>query len=417
MPTVRYIAPGLITFLAIFALGLFIFAGGPTMAAGGDGVISGQVVNGTNGGGSVAGLSVQLHTLQNDREPSTSTPNTANTGADGKFEFKGLATSSDYGYYVSLTYQKVDYQSDPVGFASGETSKSLQVTVYDSTTKDPGIRATEADTLLVPHQGNTFLVTEYFNIVNGSDRAYIGSEPAASGGRTKTLSFPLPQGVGNVQFVTGLVDGYAVQDSQGLTDTMAVIPPGREIAFQYVVPFDSTYNFAQTFTVPVDTFYIAVPGNSVIFTGSGLTQHGPVSMPLGDLKAPASTFSLFTAGNITAGQQIVGSFSNISKPVQQGSRGSPWAIVVLGMVVLGSAAGYLVWVRRKRLAMAGAGAVVGAGGVTPVQTDEHEDQLLREIADLDDAFERGDIGESEYQKKRLDKKRLLTDLMQQGERR
>ena len=50
-------------------------------------------------------------------------------------------------------------------------------------------------------------------------------------------------------------------------------------------------------------------------------------------------------------------------------------------------------------------------------TTEEGKKLLKEIADLDDAFERGDVGDSEYQKKRLDKKRLLANLMQQRGRR
>lgn len=409
MRTMRYNSSRLITGLIIsfFLLALYLLSAGPVLAEG-DGTIAGQLVNMTKGGSSTGGQSIELKTLKSDAEVASSTPNTTTTDADGKFEFKGLATSSDYSYYVTVTYQKADYQSDTVSFATGEKSKVLTVKVWDSTTKDPGIKATEAYTLIVPHEGNTFLVTQYFNISNDSDRTYIGSEQVTSDGKTKTASFPLPQGAKNLRYAVGLMDCCVVQDNQGLTDTMAVIPPGKEIAFEYEMPFDSTYSFAQTFTIPVDMFYVAVQGGSVTFTGSGLAQHGAVDMsPTGEPNVPSAPFTLFTASNIVAGQQLKGSFSNIPKPVEQGARGSMGAIVALGVVAVGFAVGYPVWRRRRGLATAPA----GENTAVATQTVNGEEALLQEIAGLDAVFERGEIGEKEHQEKRSEIKRLLAGLM------
>jgi len=46
---------------------------------------------------------------------------------------------------------------------------------------------------------------------------------------------------------------------------------------------------------------------------------------------------------------------------------------------------------------------------------DDEEILLREIAQLDDKFEKGDISEDKYQRLRRDKKERLVDLRQRRE--
>ena len=109
------------------------------------GTIEGQIINGTTGGSSVANQDITLNTYLNDAEADTTT---TKTDAEGHFVFNGLSTESGYSYQAVLTFQEAEYYSEWLIFDEGETTKSAEVTVYDSTTIDEAIEVAMAHTII-----------------------------------------------------------------------------------------------------------------------------------------------------------------------------------------------------------------------------------------------------------------------------
>ncbi|MBM2831925.1 MAG: hypothetical protein HW414_977 [Dehalococcoidia bacterium] len=171
--------PLVVSFVLLFSTPAAAQDGGAT------GVINGEMVNLTKGGGSVVGQTITLKTSLKDTETGQST---TKTDASGKFEFKGLATGKDYSYAANLTYQDAEYSSDPVTFSPGEQTKPLKMEVYDATSSDEGIRIMASHTIFRPDMKNTMQVTEVFIITNETDKAFVGTGPALIGNQKKTLS-------------------------------------------------------------------------------------------------------------------------------------------------------------------------------------------------------------------------------------
>jgi hypothetical protein len=96
------------------------------------------------------------------------------TDVEGTYLFGGLATESKYSYEIATTYQEADYQSEQVTFAKDETTKSIDLQVYDSTAEDI-IKVDVIHTLITPGAG-TLKVEKYVTINNDTDKAYIGSK-------------------------------------------------------------------------------------------------------------------------------------------------------------------------------------------------------------------------------------------------
>ncbi len=185
------------------------------------GVVEGQVSNGTEGSSSsVADHDVVLKTYLDGTETGSAT---AKTDAEGGFRFEGLSTSPTYVYQVSLQYQEAEYTSEWLSFGDGETTKSVEVTVYDSTTSDEAIKITVSHTIVYVEEGS-LLVKDYLLFVNEGDRTYVGSREVTADGKKETLRFPLPKEATELQYTLGLMECCAVSSEDGFVDTMAIVP-------------------------------------------------------------------------------------------------------------------------------------------------------------------------------------------------
>ena len=162
----------------------------------GSGIIEGRVVNGTAGGSSVADQEITLNTYLNDVEVGSAT---TKTDAEGWFAFDGLSTESGYIYEVTLTFQEAEYYGEWLSFDEGETTKSFEVTVYDSTTSDEAIKIATAHTVVYVEQ-DSLHVEEYYIFVNEADRTYIGSGEITTAGTRRTLRLPLPDKMTDLQY-------------------------------------------------------------------------------------------------------------------------------------------------------------------------------------------------------------------------
>jgi hypothetical protein len=363
----------------------------PAMAAEpASGTIEGQIINGTDGGSSVADQEVILKTYLNDAEDDSTTTR-ANT--DGHFVFSGLPTEASYRYEVVITYQQAEYYSGWLIFDDGETTKSTEITVYDSTTSDEAISVEIAHTIVYVEE-DSLLITEYFLFVNAADRSYIGAEELATGGTRETLHFYLPEDATELQLGAGLMDCCVYGTEDGFIDSMPVLPGGKEIVYAYRV-FNSSrgYTFSRYVNYPIANYDFLVQGEGSKISSDRLIEKEPMDIS-------GTLFSHLAGTAFTPGDTIE---ARISSPPDSGSWGTVlWVALTLLVLVLTFGSVYLVKKRKLQ----------------PVSTvsspEQHRQRLLVELARLDDAFASNQISEGEYSRLRAEKKTQLVTLIQKA---
>ncbi len=379
----------MIKHLALLVTAFILSLSTPASAAEPDsGVIYGQLVNGTKGSSSVTHQDITLKAYQSDNERD---PVATKTDAKGKFVFDGLATDTSYSYQVTLTFQQAEYHSEEFSFNKGETSKSVEVTVYDSTTSDEAIWVATGHTIIYIGQGN-LLVKEYLLFVNESDRTYIGSRGAGTDGGRETLRFFLPNGASELQLAGDLM-GRCILSSEGdLIYIMPVLPGNMEIAYTYRVNYSSgTYIYSQRVNYPTDIFNLMVQGEGPTVTSHQLTTEGLIDFE-------GTLFNHLLGSDFTPGETLVVHLSDLPEANNQAA--ALWALLALVVTICGFGFSYLLRKSKPQ----------------PVNLKDDFNQtkyrLLTEMAQLDDDFEAGKIQEENYRRLRATRKAQLVKLMQ-----
>ena len=248
----------ILAILLILGLPVAVFAQEPT-----EGIISGQVINGTEGGGSVAGVEVTLITYVDDMMADTKTTKTDN---EGKFRFGNIAI--DYEYLVSAKYIEVDYYC-PVVFKPGETTAYVEVGVCDTTTSDESIRVELAHTIINVGEEN-LQITVVFWLVNDEDRTYVGTDGV--------LVFTLPEKAVNFEAPQELMPDYQFLENNRVT-YLVPFPPGvRQLVYSYRMtkPDSSELSIPLEINYPTDSFELMVGGEDIEVTVTQLAPAEPV---------------------------------------------------------------------------------------------------------------------------------------------
>jgi 5-hydroxyisourate hydrolase-like protein (transthyretin family) len=383
--------------VALIAIIFVLISSVPTVAAAADdGVIEGQVINRTADGSSVADIEISLTTFTNDVEGDTTT---VQTDADGNFEFDTLATASENSYQITFTFQDEDYISSPAPFDTDETTKTVDINVYDTTSSNESLSIVMSYSIIRTEQ-SIFSISEYYQIVNSGDTLYIGTTEVTDDGDKETLRFTLPTEATGVQYGTGLMEDYTFETEDGFISTIPVSPGGTEIIYSYhIIPEAGTnsYDFSRKFHLPVtggysllvqDTIGIKASSNQLTL-GEPLNMDGTIFKNLADIDIPADTV-ITTSLSLGA--------------TSDGNADVMWMAIGLVVVAGGFGGGYVL---KKRRSLRSA--------VLPVATAQNsgdkKQQLLLEIVRLDDEFANGNISKEEHHKLRADKKGHLVELI------
>jgi hypothetical protein len=356
----------------------------------GSGIIEGQIVNGTEGGGSVADHDITLKTYLNDVEED---PTTTKTDAEGRYVFDGLSTESGYSYELVITFQQAEYHSERLSFGEGETTKSLEITVYDSTTSDEAIKVAMAHTIVYVGEGS-LRVMEYALFTNEADRTYILSEEAAAAGKEGTLRFSRPKEATQLQYAMGLMECCLVGNEEVFADTMPVFPGIREVVYSYEVSYNSgEYTFSRNVNYPTARYDLLFQSGSVEATDDRLAVQEPTEIE-------GTQFKHLSGGGFAPGDTLLVQISDL--PENNSQKALLWAALVLAVLVGGS--GFFYFLRQRRLQP-----------VSPeYNPEEMRQRLLVELAQLDDDFEGGRIPEEAYRRLRAERKSQLVKLMKRS---
>lgn len=359
----------------------------PALAAeGGNGIIDGQVVNGTRDGGSVAGIDVTLKTYLNDSDNETASA-TVQADAEGYFAFEGLSTGAGYSYQAEVEFQKAKYNSDKLTFTQGEPTRFTEVIVYDSTESPDAVRVEMAHTIIYVGR-DSLQVKEFVFFVNDSDRTYIGSREIAADGTRAVSEFSLPGGATGLTPLSGLMECCIYSSEDGFVESMPLLPGAKEEAFSYQLEFTKdSYTLPLKIKYPTANYNLLVQGGAV--SSDQLTLEEPLDM--GDM-----VFARLSGSNLAPGDTVIARLSGLPR---EGQNGILWAALTLLLLTAGSA---LLYLRQKQ----------PRGRSQPVASaDRGKESLLEELSRLDDAFADGQIDEEAYRRLRSGKKEQLIELM------
>jgi hypothetical protein len=327
---------------------LFGLSAALARADGGDGVIEGQLINGTAGGSSGAGQTVTLRVYD---EQGQIDEQTTETDTGGAFRFDGLATGPGLYYQVLVTYEGVSYQSQVGQVLQSDEPLRLNLTVYEAIEDDVGLSIEQSHTVVAFSPGAA-VIYQMMVINNTSDRSYVGSEPVSGGmGGKATFHFPLPAGARDLKPHEGLMTCCVVETDDGFVYTMPVLPGIQPVVYSYRVPFrGSSFELDQLLVYPVAEHNVLMQESDGVMASDNLSDAGLVTG--GD----GIEYRRLTGRNLPAGVGVNVRFESI--PVANSPAPAPQPVVALspffsyglltGGAVLLLTSAILLWHRRSR---------------------------------------------------------------------
>ena len=376
----------------------------PTVKAQDTGILEGQVVNGTEAVAEIeAGIPVNLYLFgANLKEQIQSTE----TDAEGRFAFDGLDTSAMLEYWVEANYRDVPFGTeDLLQFAEGETTLEATVTVYETTADDGDVRL-DLVHIFAESFGEVLRISETHLFGSGGDRAYVGEENAE--GQRETVFVPLPADAVGFALGEGIPEERFVAADGGLIDSEPVRPGTlmSEVRFSYhLMASSKPILLERRFAYPVTnlSLLVAQPGLSLASEqlqsmGSQLVQDRQYEIFSGENLDPDTPVKLeFTAVAGMEGSPATGGMPGGQVPSGRSAGGSQGPLLWIGVgLALAAVAGAVVYAVTSRRPSAGR-----ASGAE-LTSNPRARELLADLADLEDAFEGGEVDEAAYERQRAE---------------
>jgi mono/diheme cytochrome c family protein len=342
------------------------------------GRVSGQVVNGTTGAAVPAGLPILLHAFDGQEMVGTLT-----TTADdeGRFVLDEVAFTPGRQFILTAEYLGVTYVSDESSFTAAD-SLVLDLPIYETSTDDSSVSVDEMHTFLEFGTDGQLVVGQLLIFSNASDRTFDGRGDAR-------LQFDLPAGASglNVQGAQADRDFFVTDDG---FDAAWVVQPGprtSRILYSFQLPYSSGLDYAQQVRYPVRNANLLVTDPGISLSGPGLQDRGTESLG-------GQPFQNYTVPPRAAGETIA--FSVKGRP--GASAAVPGIVDDTGTLAISLAALAFVLLGIGFWAMRGRGAAPGAA--TPPARVELREDLLEALAELDEAYQAGEVSAEDYARER-----------------
>ena len=359
-----------------------LFAQAPTASAQTDEnarVVKGTVTNGTSDGGPVAGLTALLHrqTLEGTRIVETA------LDEDGQFRFDAVSFDPAALFGVTVEYQGAVYGRD-IDLSDG-SPPPFEVTVYESSSEDSLLTIPRASIIYsqADKASQTLWAFEIIGIRNATDRTYVPGP-----GAMQLLRFGLPAGATDLRLDTNLAGAEVIQVDRGFA-LSAVVPPAEdayEVGFSYQFPYSGDRaSIIKSYLYGAESLRVLAVPDTVTLSSDQL--QGPESVDIGGV-----SYQLMATADVPRGFRLSLDLLDLPQPsfaerVERRIRQvRPEYLAPAGLgLLLASLIGFALW--RRRMARRGF-------GVAEVGTER--DLLVREIARLEDRFDRGDLSEERY---------------------
>jgi mono/diheme cytochrome c family protein len=332
------------------------------------GTVTGHVTNGTTGVLVSGSLDVVLYGFDNFQLATTLTETLQ---SDSSFVFDSVPIAPGRSFVVTTQYAGVLYGSDVLTFDSGSTQLDAPLNVYETTTDASGLSVQQMHVFFDFASGQT-TVGELLIIANTGDRTVLGGQ---------ALQFTLPAGATDLR-LDGMTAGQGyVETPTGFTLTRPIPPSdsAAQLLVSFTLPFDRKLDFSQPVPFPVAAVTVLIPDTGVKVSANQLQDDGPRDVQ-------GTTFLSYSGTNLPAGTTLAFSLSGTP-----GGGTSPVTVDPAGLIAGGLALALVLggvgwWYYSRRVE-----ATVPATSV---------DDLLQAVADLDDDYAAGELGQGEYERRR-----------------
>lgn len=388
-------------FVWVFLLLLLWLSPRPAWAQESDGRIVVRVEMGTAGESLPQGLEAELLFLPNGQGPPVRFRQPV--GVDGLAFFTNLDTAPQHRYVVRVSYGGYDFFSQVLAFDQNP-ELTATVTLY-ATSNDVGQLAFGPVNILVDVRRGRWLVGVLYLVVNPTDRLIV---PSAGDGPL----LPLPAEAQDLTFEDPQLQAAARRVEEGVRLETAFWPGQNRILFSFTLPYRPP---EQTLTIPVKPgaqvgLLVADVGQEA--DAGGLEALEPMqgqdgrfylafrtnALPSGVVEVQMR--DLPDAESLAPPEPTTNSASE-AVPVGLDKRLPRWTPLV-GVVLALLAVGVYVWRRPTP-------------SEVPRSADllRRRDELIAFIAQLDERFEAGRIGEQAYRQQREAAKQELKALLRQ----
>lgn len=358
--------------------------------------ISGTVLNETTGAILAAGTADLLIF----EEMSLVDTLTTTVGADGRYQFDLVEVPPNQIYAVQVGYAGLNFNSNIGRLRHTEPHLDLPVAVFDTTT-EAGAIFVERVHIILEFGGDQMLVNEFYQFSNQGTTVYVGENGRPEQG---TVAVSLPEGATNPLFQRSF---GSLQDFLPADD---LIPSGR--------------NWLETTPIFPGSTVLSLLVRYDMAYESGMSLAHPVNYDTGEVNLilPLVGVELANAAGWVAGpEQTMAEGSFINYIQSELPAGETVNVELTGRPrTAAPAASGNTLVRNETIELAvGGGILVVAMGVAAYffttwrgaepALDEPE-ALLEAIAELDDAYEAGEIAAEDYEWEREQLKEELVAL-------
>ncbi|MCS7072720.1 MAG: hypothetical protein NZM00_14540, partial [Anaerolinea sp.] len=287
----------------------------------------------------------------------------------------------------------------------------LTIPIYELT-EDPSALTIERMVTQMTAVGESLEVLHVISFNNSSDRAYVTSERLEDG-RPVALIISLPPGAVVTGF--GEMGRYAVAQEQfAVIDTLPVLPgSGHLVQIVYLLEYGGDAIIEQELN-----YRLAGPVRLLVRPPT-LQIVGEQFPALGTEQVGANLFAAYgSTQQLDPGAVLRFRLAGAGVPVtQQGvpleaAPTSTLPILIIGglLAEIALIAGLYIWYRRRKDRQRATVSALSAS--PPVDAAARIDALIRQIAELDAAFESGSVAAEAYQSSRAALKAELARLME-----
>jgi mono/diheme cytochrome c family protein len=363
-------------------------------------VVRGQVFNGTAGAGIPEDTSVTLHGFDEQSEVILDSSDVDETGA---FSFGELELQPGWVFVATIEHQGVLYGSEIVDYA-GEAEVFLPLTFFETSDDLEAVSVDRLHIILNLISEGVLEVTQVWIISNPTD--YTISSPDGSG----IVEIALPQGATSLQFESDEFGDRFVSTENGFVDTLPMQPGlgTHELVFSFLIAFEDGMEYRQPIGYPIDAVVIITSASGLAVEGEGIIDQGQSQMG-------TSVIRTYAGGRIEAGSEVAITIMTAEVEGVDAQDGSLLNVGIGVVSVLAAAAAVGIWWFRRGIPSPDEPSVEGDFHSPGRSEGQHQEELLRSIANLDDAFEAGELDEGAYQAGRSDLMSKLIDLMQAAE--
>ncbi|GAB1421711.1 hypothetical protein MASR2M15_18930 [Anaerolineales bacterium] len=352
--------------------------------------VEGQLSNQTAGGDIPANVKVLLR-WGNTEKGFQSTETLSD--ATGYFKFDQVPIVTGDSYFAVANYQGRNFVSQVIGDIEQE---KLDIKVYELTEDPFSIEITSIDMVIEPitieGMGSGLFISQIYHYKNLSDRAFTTSQGAGNG-RFASLLMILPPGA--IILNDESDPRYLIaRDLEAIISTMPVLPDEDHV-FEalYFLPYEEAAVIEQTLNNKFSgEIRIQIAPESLKLEGKGLNFSENVIENDQKYAVYTGTETINTGENFRF--EVTGNPNAVPVDVVSSDTLLPiiLVIVIIAVVVL---IGIVWWSNRHS-----------------TKQDQTINRLIRQIAELDQMHETGQINHDVYQRQRASLKAELSQLMQ-----